>query len=678
MSKFIGGRKGPAIDLQKDANSGIYDLREQYQGSRLGGWDGGNVATGGIISDYIEPTGEIYRAHIFVAPGTFAVTSVDPTYRDVDLLVVAGGGGGAGGINSYWAAGAGGGGGVVEVSQYTVAPGSNYAVTVGKGGFGGSYGNPTSGIGDNGSDSLWDAPSAPMTIRAKGGGRGGASGPSVPVNQQKGSTGGCGGGAGASGNTQTSGATMGTQGGTTTQNFTSVNANYPDRGGIRQHGFSGGMGDHTVTGMGAGGGGAQGKGEDVSPPLSATGNSEGGAGLESYIGYGEAGIAITCSRGGDMGPANGGGGHGGHPGSFNGNGPNNDQFSVYGGGGCSAGNPNSSEPGGTGGHGVVIVRYRIGRSRTSINPESPQQATGGAISFYNGKTIHTFLQPGAFVTPSSFDRSVEFIVIGGGGSGGDDIGGGGGSGSLTAGTVPVTGAVSQHVEVGKGGFATVHPSIGDVRPFGNGGNSTWAAPNGTKTGYGGGAGGVPSSPQQTGAPGGSGGGNRGNRDTPSGGGGVGNAIGGNAVSPSPSVGWGNDGGGSSPGAGGGGGAGAGAPGQAGQPDGGGAGGVGLQIPSTFRNPMSSVGYPGPGGGGYWFAGGGGGGGFPTPNTPAKGGAGPGNAANYAGAGEGNGNPAGDGNHAEQNSGSGGGGAAPSNPRDGGAGGSGIVLLAYST
>ena len=34
-----------------------------------------------------------------------------------------------------------------------------------------------------------------MTIRAKGG-RGGASAPSVPVNQQKGSTGGCGGGAG--------------------------------------------------------------------------------------------------------------------------------------------------------------------------------------------------------------------------------------------------------------------------------------------------------------------------------------------------------------------------------------------------------------------------------------------------------------------------------------------------
>ena len=39
---------------------------------------------------------------------------------------------------------------------------------------------------------------------------------------------------------------------------------------------------------------------------------------------------------------NGGGGHGTSS-VFNGNGPNNDQFSVYGGGGCSA-ESNSSEP----------------------------------------------------------------------------------------------------------------------------------------------------------------------------------------------------------------------------------------------------------------------------------------------------------------------------------------------
>ena len=78
MSKFVGGRKGPAINLEKKVDSGIYSLADQYQGSRLSGWDGGNVATGGIISDYTEPNGDIYRAHIFVSDGTFTVTSVDP------------------------------------------------------------------------------------------------------------------------------------------------------------------------------------------------------------------------------------------------------------------------------------------------------------------------------------------------------------------------------------------------------------------------------------------------------------------------------------------------------------------------------------------------------------------------------------------------------------------------
>ena len=84
MSKFVGGKKGSSVDLGKNAPAGVYSLADQYQGTRLGGWDGGIVATGGIISDYQEPTGELYRAHIFLAPGTFTVTSTgksgDTTY----------------------------------------------------------------------------------------------------------------------------------------------------------------------------------------------------------------------------------------------------------------------------------------------------------------------------------------------------------------------------------------------------------------------------------------------------------------------------------------------------------------------------------------------------------------------------------------------------------------------
>ena len=32
------------------------------------------AATGGVISDYTEPGGDIYRAHVFTATGTFTVT----------------------------------------------------------------------------------------------------------------------------------------------------------------------------------------------------------------------------------------------------------------------------------------------------------------------------------------------------------------------------------------------------------------------------------------------------------------------------------------------------------------------------------------------------------------------------------------------------------------------------
>ena len=38
-----------------------------------------------------------------------------------------------------------------------------------------------------------------------------------------------------------------------------------------------------------------------------------------------------------------------------------------------------------GGSGIVVVRYKIATTDTA-------KATGGAISFYGGKTIHTFTQ----------------------------------------------------------------------------------------------------------------------------------------------------------------------------------------------------------------------------------------------------------------------------------------------
>ena len=76
-----------------------------------------------------------------------------------------------------------------------------------------------------------------------------------------------------------------------------------------------------------------------------------------------------------------------------------------------------------------------------------------------------------------------------------------------------------------------------------------------------------------------------------------------------------------------GGGGAGGAGVNGDASNGGSGGIGVQMPSTFRDPLSTVGAPGPGGGKYWVAGGGGGQDFgPGVNT----GGGPGGP--YAGGG----------------------------------------------
>ena len=52
-------------------------------------------STGGVISDYTEPgPGNVYRAHVFTASGTFDVSAIGVHGSNVEYLVVAGGGGG--------------------------------------------------------------------------------------------------------------------------------------------------------------------------------------------------------------------------------------------------------------------------------------------------------------------------------------------------------------------------------------------------------------------------------------------------------------------------------------------------------------------------------------------------------------------------------------------------------
>ena len=629
----------------------------------------GLTATGGVISDYTDGPA-VYRAHIFTSSGTFEVTEPGDFGDTVEYLVVAGGGGG--GISGPAGPGGGGGGagglrtnlpGVVDAganplteSAFPIPSASfpaPYTVTIGAGG----------GRVVSGSPSTFDS------ITSYGGGRGGQFNPPDGSGQPGGSGGGGGAtastGAGGTGNRQTE---------TTTP--------------TPQQGFPGGTGNHlggVYVSFGGGGGAGEAGGNYISSPPYTGGT--GGAGVQVAI----AGPTDTTFTGvGAKNPANnqyqyfaGGGGGGGYPGAAAGGaggvgggadgGDNaspsegeNGEISTGGGGGGTYHPAAPSSIAGAGGSGIVIVRYQIGSVQSPGS--SPKGATGGAISFYNDKTIHTFTNTGTFTAPGSFSETVDYVVIGGGGSGGHHPqygGGGGGAGAVKIGSIPITGPFASTMAVGAGG-AGLNANV----PSNSGTASVLNYP-GTPIPAAGGGGGGGTSPE-AGTNGGSGGGGSGT-GTVSGGTGSGDPWPGGTPFASPSNGWGSDGGASTPGPGaasGGGGASSIGGNQPGTD--GGTGGAGMRLPPDFRDPASTVGTPGPGGAYYVAGGGGGGARSGVPSTRGAGGDGGG------GTGGGTtGDPA-VGTNAVANTGGGGGGNGPTNvtPRYSGSGGSGIILIAY--
>ena len=613
----------------------------------------GMTATGGIVNEYTDPgPGAVYRSHTFVSSGTFDVSALSTTLPNtVDILTVGGGGGGSGSIVSYWAGSGGGAGGMLEVTSYPVSV-QTYPVTVGGGGAG-SLLQPTWTLrGSTGVDSQFNNPgNTGISVIAKGGGGGGGSATSAPVGEVRddlggGSSGGVGSKPGMS--PVTSPAIVTHPNNPTITALSGVTLNH--------YGNVGGSGESGTVGEASGGGGAGGVGESSDSPYSTTQDKSGGAGRSNTWALGPSN-PIIYAVGGGGGPANSkGSGLGGNDGTYS-----------RGNGGSGGANPTSAEPGGSGGSGIVVVRYQIGASVASA------KATGGAISFYNGKTIHKFTSSSSFVTPASFNETVEYVVIGAGGGGVRDIGGGGGAGAWREGSTPISGSGTHTVTIGSGGAAQFGSSSNSSQ---DGGSSSIQFPS-VITAAGGGGGGSPGvAPNDNGRSGGSGGGGRANRPS-SGGTGTGDPYPGSGPQVSPANGWGNDGGGggvSNP-AGGGGGAGKGG----GPSSSGGAqnsGGDGLRLPATYRNPQETIGYPGPGGTTGWFAGGGGAAGWPG-NPPGGGGGAP-SGSSYAGAGAGGAEPPSgpDGGSAGANSGSGGGGGG--NINNGGQGGSGIVIVAYPT
>lgn len=297
------------------------------------------LATGGEITEIGG-----YRIHTFRTTGTFTVAS----NITADVLVVAGGGGG-GAYSTTNANGGGGGGGVVYAVNQALTPAA-YTVTIGRGGTG--YTWNTNSCGANGANSVFGA--LPAAI-----GGGGGAGQSS-----------CAGGAGGSGG----GCSQNTAAGASNQTGAGTN--------ITVYGNAGGSGSYTWTGCGGGGAGSAGVGGNAVGNSYPSGN--GGNGITLTI----SGSSV-CYAGGGGGGGNSseragkgfcGGGRG--FGSTNYGDATGDDYRNYpdsldpvtggsrdvhgisntggGGGGGSYWSPNvGSYHAGSGGSGIVIVRYAI-------------------------------------------------------------------------------------------------------------------------------------------------------------------------------------------------------------------------------------------------------------------------------------------------------------------------------
>ena len=455
-----------------DAGTVVYNsdnhFVELYNGDQWVAVGGGKYlqATGGSdVVDYVEG-GILYRAHIFRGTSDFTVTDAPAVNNKVEVLIVAGGASGG-------SAGGGGAGGLLYRKNVPVetSPGV-YTMTVGGGGAqltaisGGNSGTPSSAfgftaIGGGGGGAYVSSPTKSTGSFGRAGGSGGGGGwlgPGGPaedsqihvtggisLDQEQGHPGGygapsqhsvwyyVGGGGGA-----------GSQG----------EPHYFTKSGNGGDGL-----DFTISGQrrwyaGGGGGGAQGSTASNFPnntsldsrarAIGQAGNGGrgggGGGGMWRGGSWGTGGYVGEGAEPGQPGapntrvtPANSGAGApaavssygGGENGTHDGKGGKGAANTGGGGGGMGI----SVTLGGAGGSGVVIVRYPIGIDNRVA------KATGGAISYANGKTIHKFETSGTFTVTNPSLTSVDYLVVGGGGSGGQGFndnasGGGGGAGGM--------------------------------------------------------------------------------------------------------------------------------------------------------------------------------------------------------------------------------------------------------
>ena len=301
------------------------------------------VATGGTITN----SGD-YKIHTFTSPGTFQVTNagLPGGSTKLDYLVVGGGGGGGTGAVSE-GGGGGGAGGYREsagtdsgsysrsplgacVSAITAAEDS-YPITVGAGGTGDTSPGNQAGSG-----------SASVFSTITSGGGGAAAGQQSSPNPHNGTAGASGGGAingtGGAGNTPPVSPAQGTAGGNSAPG-PKASSKYIGSGG----GGATAAGNNTCTPTGKGCGGAGATSSINATPTARAGGGGGGYGPSGTQPYG-------------IGAGGTGGGGGGGPGPTSAGNAGTTNTGGGGGGGSSGSSPVVN--GGTGGSGIVIIRYK--------------------------------------------------------------------------------------------------------------------------------------------------------------------------------------------------------------------------------------------------------------------------------------------------------------------------------
>jgi hypothetical protein len=280
-------------------------------------------ATGGTITE----SGD-FKIHTFTGDGCFVVSTIGAGPAggpsNVDYLVVAGGGGGGHTV--------GGGGGAGGHRTTFPSPDCNagafpistttYPITVGGGGAGGICGTSASVVGN---------PSIFSTITSSGGGRGG-DGDQTGGSGGSGGGGGLRGGAGGSGNTPPTSPSQGNPGGTSAP---------PPLGGGAGGGGIGTAGSNSPGQANGGNGGSGTSNSITASPVTRAGGGGGGA---------------RVTQGGTAG--SGGSGGGGSGTNNNTNATSGTVNTGAGGGGsgfqCCVG----TGQGGSGGKGIVVIRYK--------------------------------------------------------------------------------------------------------------------------------------------------------------------------------------------------------------------------------------------------------------------------------------------------------------------------------